>query len=66
MIRTATTVELSGAAGEVLEFVVEAEKLGLDACWEQSAVRSQDLSARLSALPIPSRVSPRAAAAALR
>src|ERR1700731_375688 len=36
-MRTATTVELSGAADEVAEFVVEAEKLGLDVCWVAEA-----------------------------
>jgi F420-dependent oxidoreductase-like protein len=36
-MRTATTVELSRAAGEVAEFVVEAEKLGLDVCWVAEA-----------------------------
>jgi F420-dependent oxidoreductase-like protein len=36
-MRTATTVELSGAVGEVVEFAVEAEKLGLDVCWVAEA-----------------------------
>jgi F420-dependent oxidoreductase-like protein len=36
-MRTATTVELSGAADEITEFVVEAEKLGLDVCWVAEA-----------------------------
>ena len=39
-MRTATTVELSGAAEEVSEviaFAVEAEKLGLDVCWVAEA-----------------------------
>jgi F420-dependent oxidoreductase-like protein len=36
-MRTATTVELSRAAHEVAEFVVEAEKLGLDVCWVAEA-----------------------------
>jgi F420-dependent oxidoreductase-like protein len=36
-MRTATTVELSGAAGEVAQFVVEAERLGLDVCWVAEA-----------------------------
>jgi F420-dependent oxidoreductase-like protein len=36
-MRTATTVELSGAADEVAQFVVEAEKLGLDVCWVAEA-----------------------------
>jgi F420-dependent oxidoreductase-like protein len=36
-MRTATTVELSGAAEDVVEFAVEAEKLGLDACWVAEA-----------------------------
>ncbi len=39
-MRTATTVELSSATGEVadvVEFVVEAEKLGLDVCWVAEA-----------------------------
>lgn len=35
-MRTVTTVELSGAAGEVVELVVEAVKPGLDTYWEQS------------------------------
>jgi F420-dependent oxidoreductase-like protein len=36
-MRTATTVELSGAADEVVSLVVEAEKLGLDVCWVAEA-----------------------------
>jgi F420-dependent oxidoreductase-like protein len=36
-MRTATTVELSGAAKEVVELAVEAEKLGLDVCWVAEA-----------------------------
>ncbi len=36
-MRTATTVELSGAGADVVEFVVEAEKLGLDVCWVAEA-----------------------------
>jgi F420-dependent oxidoreductase-like protein len=36
-MRTATTVELSGAVDEVVAFAVEAEKLGLDACWVAEA-----------------------------
>ncbi|GAB2995379.1 LLM class flavin-dependent oxidoreductase [Mycobacterium bourgelatii] len=36
-MRTATTVELSTGAGEVVEFAVEAEKLGLDVCWVAEA-----------------------------
>ena len=36
-MRTATTVELSGAAAEVVTLVVEAEKLGLDVCWVAEA-----------------------------
>ncbi|OBF80062.1 F420-dependent methylene-tetrahydromethanopterin reductase [Mycobacterium sp. 852002-51163_SCH5372311] len=36
-MRTATTVELSGSGKDVVEFVVEAEKLGLDACWVAEA-----------------------------
>jgi F420-dependent oxidoreductase-like protein len=35
-MRTATTVELSGGT-DVVEFVVEAEKLGLGACWVAEA-----------------------------
>jgi len=35
-MRTATTVELSGGT-DVVEFVVEAEKLGLDVCWVAEA-----------------------------
>jgi F420-dependent oxidoreductase-like protein len=36
-MRTATTVELSGATDEVVELAVEAEKLGLDVCWVAEA-----------------------------
>ncbi|MGO9385556.1 MAG: LLM class flavin-dependent oxidoreductase [Mycobacterium sp.] len=36
-MRTATTVELSGAADDVVTLVVEAEKLGLDVCWVAEA-----------------------------
>ena len=36
-MRTATTVELSGAANEVVALVVEAERLGLDVCWVAEA-----------------------------
>ncbi len=36
-MRTATTVELSGATREVVELAVEAERLGLDACWVAEA-----------------------------
>ncbi|WP_068176702.1 LLM class flavin-dependent oxidoreductase [Mycobacterium sp. UM_CSW] len=36
-MRTATTVELSRAAAEVVEFAVEAEGLGLDVCWVAEA-----------------------------
>jgi F420-dependent oxidoreductase-like protein len=36
-MRTATTVELSGQVGEVVDFAVEAEKLGLDVCWVAEA-----------------------------
>ena len=36
-MRTATTVELSGSVGEVVELAVEAEKLGLDDCWVAEA-----------------------------
>ena len=36
-MRTATTVELSGAADEVVQLAVEAEKLGLDVCWVAEA-----------------------------
>jgi F420-dependent oxidoreductase-like protein len=36
-MRTATTVELSGGVGEVVDFAVEAEKLGLDVCWVAEA-----------------------------
>jgi F420-dependent oxidoreductase-like protein len=35
-MRTATTVEVSGGT-DVVEFVVEAEKLGLDVCWVAEA-----------------------------
>ncbi|BBZ50098.1 LLM class flavin-dependent oxidoreductase [Mycobacterium heidelbergense] len=36
-MRTATTVELSGAPDEIVTLVVEAEKLGLDVCWVAEA-----------------------------
>jgi F420-dependent oxidoreductase-like protein len=36
-MRTATTVEASSGWPETLEFVLEAEKLGLDACWVAEA-----------------------------
>jgi F420-dependent oxidoreductase-like protein len=36
-MRTATTIELSRNAGEVLDFVLEAERLGLDVCWVAEA-----------------------------
>jgi F420-dependent oxidoreductase-like protein len=36
-MRTATTIELSGEVGEVVDFAVEAEKLGLDICWVAEA-----------------------------
>ena len=36
-MRTATTVELSTDPGETVDFVVEAEKLGLDLCWVAEA-----------------------------
>jgi F420-dependent oxidoreductase-like protein len=36
-MRTATTVELSGEVGGVVDFAVEAEKLGLDVCWVAEA-----------------------------
>ena len=36
-MRTATTVELSGEVGEVVDFAVEAEQLGLDVCWVAEA-----------------------------
>jgi F420-dependent oxidoreductase-like protein len=36
-MRTATTVELSGAGDDVVTFVVEAENLGLDICWVAEA-----------------------------
>jgi Luciferase-like monooxygenase len=36
-MRTATTVEMSGAGWDIVEFVVEAEKLGLDVCWVAEA-----------------------------
>ncbi len=36
-MRTATTVELSSAASDVVTFAVEAEKLGLDVCWVAEA-----------------------------
>jgi len=44
-MRTATTVEASGGPwSEVVEFVVEAEKLGLDACWVAEAWGSDAVS----------------------
>lgn len=36
-MRTATTVELSSDAAETADFVVEAERLGLDMCWVAEA-----------------------------
>ncbi|MFQ6329069.1 LLM class flavin-dependent oxidoreductase [Nocardia sp. CWNU-33] len=36
-MRTATTIEASDAAGQTLDFVLEAEKLGLDICWVAEA-----------------------------
>ncbi|MFD0364083.1 LLM class flavin-dependent oxidoreductase [Nocardia sp. GCM10030253] len=36
-MRTATTIEVSDAAGQRLDFVLEAEKLGLDICWVAEA-----------------------------
>lgn len=36
-MRTATTVEVSGNARQTLDFVLEAEKLGLDICWVAEA-----------------------------
>ena len=36
-MRTATTIELSGEVGEVVDFAVEAEQLGLDVCWVAEA-----------------------------
>ncbi|CPR12974.1 coenzyme F420-dependent oxidoreductase [Mycobacterium bohemicum DSM 44277] len=36
-MRTATTVEFSGAPGDVASFVVETERLGLDVCWVAEA-----------------------------
>lgn len=36
-MRTATTVEFSSAGRDTVEFVVEAEKLGLDVCWVAEA-----------------------------
>lgn len=36
-MRTATTVEASSGFGEVADFVLEAEKLGLDVCWVAEA-----------------------------
>jgi F420-dependent oxidoreductase-like protein len=36
-MRTATTVEFSDAGNDVVELVVEAEKLGLDICWVAEA-----------------------------
>ncbi|MBW0015434.1 LLM class flavin-dependent oxidoreductase [Mycobacterium sp.] len=44
-MRTATTVELSGAGGKVAEFAVEAEKLGIDVCWVAEAWGSDGPSA---------------------
>lgn len=44
-MRTATTIEASGAPWpEVVDFVVEAEKLGLDACWVAEAWGSDAVS----------------------
>ena len=36
-MRTATTVEASGGWRETADFVVQAEKLGLDVCWVAEA-----------------------------
>lgn len=36
-MRTATTVELSGACDDVVQLVVEGERLGLDICWVAEA-----------------------------
>ncbi len=36
-MRTATTIELSGEVVDVVDFAVEAEKLGLDVCWVAEA-----------------------------
>ncbi|WP_264916525.1 LLM class flavin-dependent oxidoreductase, partial [Mycobacterium kiyosense] len=44
-MRTATTVELSVAPAETVEFVVEAEKLGLDVCWVAEAWGADAVSA---------------------
>lgn len=44
-MRTATTVELSQSGLEVAEFVVEAEKLGLDMCWVAEAWGADAVSA---------------------
>ncbi|MEV5303171.1 LLM class flavin-dependent oxidoreductase [Amycolatopsis methanolica] len=44
-MRTATTVEASSGFGEVTDFVVEAEKLGLDVCWVAEAWGSDGPSA---------------------
>ncbi|MFD4193737.1 MULTISPECIES: LLM class flavin-dependent oxidoreductase [Amycolatopsis] len=44
-MRTATTVEASSGFGEVKDFVVEAEKLGLDVCWVAEAWGSDGPSA---------------------
>ncbi|UQS23935.1 LLM class flavin-dependent oxidoreductase [Amycolatopsis thermalba] len=44
-MRTATTVEASSGFGEVADFVVEAEKLGLDICWVAEAWGSDGPSA---------------------
>ncbi len=44
-MRTATTVEASGAAWrETVEFVVEAEKIGMDVCWVAEAWGSDAVS----------------------
>ena len=37
VMRTATTVELSRDPAEVIQFAIEAEKLGLDVCWVAEA-----------------------------
>lgn len=44
-MRTATTVELSTDAGDVVEFAVQAEKLGLDVCWVAEAWGADAVSA---------------------
>ena len=36
-MRTATTVEVSDNTGDTVNFVVEAERLGLDVCWVAEA-----------------------------